>query len=210
MNIKSADWRRQLRINDRRSKVVIILFILIYLMIGFLIDLYLQSGTIYSNAEVVYIPIGETFKNLITFKIFPIATVITGLVAMVSIFITFAYHDKLMLLGTSYREITPETAKSLEERQLYNVVEEMKTASSLDYMPKVYLIEANYMNAFASGYSEKSALIAVTRGLLSKLERDELQAVMAHELSHIQHHDIKLTLMATVLSNIMLIAIDFL
>ena len=75
-------------------------------------------------------------------------------------------------------------------------------------MPKIYLIDADYMNAFASGYSEKSALIAITRGLLNKLDRNELQAVIAHELTHIRHHDIKLTLMASVLSNIMIIILD--
>ena len=58
------------------------------------------------------------------------------------------------------------------------------------------------MNAFASGYSEKSAMVAITRGLMEKLNRDELQAVMAHELSHIRHLDIKLTLMASVLANL--------
>jgi len=64
------------------------------------------------------------------------------------------------------------------------------------------------MNAFASGYSERSAMIAVTNGLLEKLDRDELQAVIAHELSHIRHGDIKLTLVASILANIMLIVLD--
>jgi heat shock protein HtpX len=115
----------------------------------------------------------------------------------------------LRLLGTNYREITPEAA-SLQEKQLYNTVEEMKVAAGLHYMPRVFLIEADYMNAFASGYSEKSAMIAITKGLLEKLDRAELQAVMAHELSHIRHLDIKLTLMASVLSNLMLMLIDIL
>jgi len=75
-------------------------------------------------------------------------------------------------------------------------------------MPKVYLIEADYMNAFASGYSEKSAMVAITRGLIQKLNRAELQAVMAHELSHVRHMDIKLTLMASVLANLILIVLD--
>ena len=113
-----------------------------------------------------------------------------------------------MLLGTNYHEVTSNNARSLEEKQLYNVVEEMKTAAGLRFMPKVYIINADYMNAFASGYSEKSALVAITRGLMQKLNRAELQAVMAHELNHIRHHDIKLTLMASVLSNLMLMAID--
>ena len=49
-------------------------------------------------------------------------------------------------------------------------------------MPKIYIINADYMNAFASGYSERSAMVAITKGLLEKLDRDELTAVMAHEL----------------------------
>ncbi len=66
------------------------------------------------------------------------------------------------------------------------------------------------MNAFASGYSEKLAMVAVTKGLLYKLDRSELGVMMAHELSHIRHMDIKLTLMASVLANILLIAVDIL
>lgn len=113
-----------------------------------------------------------------------------------------------MLLGTEYREITPESAQNIKEKQLYNAVEEMKIAAGLHYMPRVFVIEADYMNAFASGYSEKSAMIAITQGLLEKLNRSELQAVIAHELSHIRHLDIKLTLMASVLANIIVIVLD--
>ena len=116
----------------------------------------------------------------------------------------------IMLLGTEYYEITPESARNLNEKQLYNVVEEMKVAAGLRYMPKVFLIEADYMNAFASGYSEKSAMVAITRGLFEKLDQAELQAVMAHELSHIRHMDIKLTLTVAILSNIILIVLDIL
>src|SRR5436189_6418504 len=84
----------------------------------------------------------------------------------------------------------------------------MKIAAGLQYMPRVFIIEADYMNAFASGYSEKSAMVAITRGLMEKLNRSELQAVMAHELSHIRHNDIKLKLMASVLANLMIMELD--
>ena len=204
------DWRKQLRINERRTKIVIGLFILIYLAIGMLIDLYLHSGSIQTAYGPMYPPLTDVFLNLITLKIIPTATLIMGVIAAISILITFSLHDKLMLLGTEYHEITATNAKNLEEKQLYNIIEEMKTAAGLHYIPKVYIIDANYMNAFASGYSEKSAMVAITRGLMQKLNRSELQAVMAHELSHIRHHDIKLTLMASVLCNLMLIAIDIL
>lgn len=202
--ISATDWRGSLKKNNRRTSFVIGSFLLIYIIIGLLIDLIIYSGD-YPNAS-----LSQLFHALITFTLFPKATLITTIVAIISLLVTFKLYDKLMLLGTEYHEITPSTAKSPEEVQLYNVVEEMKVAAGLGYMPKVYLIEASYMNAFATGYSEKSAMVAITRGLLEKLTRDELQAVMAHELSHVRHGDIKLTLMASVLTNLMLMIIDIL
>jgi heat shock protein HtpX len=197
-----GDWRQQLRRNEHRTYAVMAVFILIYACIGLIIDLYL-------NPVLDQLPITQAIYILLTFKIIPIASLSLSGIAVISILITYALHDRIMLLGTDYHEVTlNKQNNSLEEQQLYNTVEELKIAASLRYMPKIYIIEADYMNAFASGYSEKSALVAITRGLLNKLERSELQAVMAHELSHIRHHDIKLTLMASVLSNIMIIAVD--
>src|SRR5262249_9195471 len=146
---------------------------------------------------------------LVTFKIIPYGTLTMAGGANIFLWITYALHDHIILFGTDYKEITRER-KHLAEKQLNHYVEEMKLAAGLNYMPKVFIIEADFMNAFASGYSEKSAMVAITRGLLEKLDRNELQAVMAHELSHIRHQDIKLTMMASVLSNIMLIAVDLL
>lgn len=151
----------------------------------------------------------QVLEGVFTFQIIPWATIVMLVIAAASIFIMYRLYDRIMLLGTNYVEATSES-DSLALKQLYNVVEEMKVAAGLRYMPKVYLINADYMNAFASGYSEKSAMIAITNGLLKKLNRAELQAVMAHELSHIRHGDIKVTLAASVLSNLMLMAIDIL
>ena len=198
-----ANWRHQLQVNEHRTQMVIAMFIAIYLVVGLFIDVYLHP-------ELSKLPLTQVLMLFVRFQVNPTATLVMGLVALVSIIVAYSLHDKIMLLGTEYREITKDNAKSLADRQIYNVVEELKIAAGLRYMPKIYVIEADYMNAFASGYSEQSALIAITRGLIEKLERDELQAVIAHELTHIRHHDIKLTLMASVLSNIMLIAIDFL
>lgn len=198
-----GNWRVQLQRNERKTRLVIITFILIYLFVGLIVD----SAINLANYQATVLQI---LLALITFKIVPWATIIMTIIAGISLLITYALYDRIMLLGTEYREITPENAKNLQEKQLYHVVEEMKVAAGLKYIPKVYLIEANYMNAFASGYSEKSAMVAITRGLIEKLDRAELQAVMAHELSHIRHHDIKLTLTVAVLSNILLIVIDVL
>ena len=200
----SGDWRAQLRRNERNTRWVIAIFILVYVGVGLIVD------TIILQSQYPRTGLAQCFHALVTLQVVPFATLIMGGIAIVSLFITYAMYDKIMLLGTDSREITPETAGSLQEKQLYNVVEEMKVAAGLQYMPKVFVIEADYMNAFASGYSEKSAMVAITRGLMEKLDRAELQAVMAHELSHIRHHDIKLTLMVAILSNILLIVIDLL
>jgi heat shock protein HtpX len=202
-NAKSIDWRQQLKENERKTKIVVVIFLVIFLGVGLLFDTFLGMGRYHMPAETV-------FQALLTFRIFPIATCIMLVIAGVSLIMTYRLYDKIMLLGTNSHEVTPESAQNHEEKQLYNVVEEMKVAAGMKFMPKVYLIEAQYMNAFASGYSEKSAMVAITRGLVQKLNRSELQAVMAHELTHIRHHDIKLTLTVSVLSNILLMAIDWL
>jgi heat shock protein HtpX len=200
----TGDWRGQLRQNERKTRIIIVTFIALYIFVGLLIDVcILQSH--YPNAS-----LEQIFYALSTFRFVPYATLIMGAIALISLWITYALYDRIMLLGTDSREITLETAKNLQEKQLYNVIEEMKVAAGLAFMPKVFIIEADFMNAFASGYSERSAMVAITRGLMEKLDRAELQAVMAHELSHIRHSDIKVTLTVAVLSNILLIAVDIL
>ena len=196
------DWRNQLKVNARRVNCVLASFVMIYMAVGLLFDIYL-SHTLYQCSP------GESLLLLLSWRITPIATLILVIIAILSILITLAFYDRIMLLGTQYCTINSHS-QSMEERQLYNIVEELKIAAGLRYTPKIYVIDADYMNAFASGYSEKSALIAVTRGLLKKLERGELQAVIAHELSHIKHGDIKLTLVASVLSNLSIIVLDVL
>lgn len=204
-----GDWRTQLKKNERKTRGVIALFIAIYLAVGLIADTFILQ-TSYTHTAQAHLTVGQCLLALITFKVVPYATLLMGAFAVISLWITYIFYDRIMLLGTEYHEVTPETAQSLQEKLLYNVVEEMKVAAGLQYMPKVFIIEADYMNAFASGYSEQSAMVAITRGLMGKLDRAELQAVMAHELSHIRHHDIKLTLMVAVLSNILLIVVDIL
>ncbi|HWP63082.1 MAG TPA: M48 family metallopeptidase [Candidatus Binatia bacterium] len=92
-------------------------------------------------------------------------------------------------------------AKPVDERaapQLMNVVRELSIAANIP-MPKVYLIDDTAPNAFATGRDPAHASIAVTRGLLEKLDREELQGVIAHELSHIRNFDIRFALLVGVL-----------
>lgn len=201
-NVKATDWRGQLRLNQKRTRNVIILFVTLYLLVGLCVDVFIAMQSYRA-------PISVILKALFTGQLIPYGTLIMGGIAVLSLMATYSMYDKIMLLGTEYREVTVDSTGP-EEKRLYNVVEEMKVAAGLQYMPRIYIIEADYMNAFATGYSEKSAMVSITRGLMQKLTRAELQAVMAHELSHVRHADIKLTLTVGVLSNIMLIVVDIL
>lgn len=223
----SMDWRKQLQVNNRRTYVVIALFIILYACVGFLIDLFIHVGGIHAaltgnnptshfatdqitvHRDYLTLSLPETAYRLVTGYYIPWATLIFMGIGVISLLITYAFHNRLMLSGTQYVEARSDSTDP-DLKRLFNVVEEMKVASGMNYMPKVYMIEAQYMNAFATGFNEKSSMIAVTRGLYEKLDRAELQAVMAHELSHIRHGDIKLTLTASVLANLMVMALDFL
>ena len=93
-----------------------------------------------------------------------------------------------------------------EDPELYNVVEELTLASGLP-MPALHVIETPAMNAFATGRDPDHAHIAVTRGLRDRLKRDQLQGVLAHELSHIKNFDIRfMTLMAVLVGTVVMLA----
>jgi heat shock protein HtpX len=105
--------------------------------------------------------------------------------------------DKLVLLSSGAQEI-PQQAPPEQYKQLLNVVTEMTIAAGLP-MPKVYVINDSAPNAFATGRDPKHASVAVTSGLLEKMDREELQGVLAHELSHVRNFDIRFALLVGVL-----------
>jgi heat shock protein HtpX len=102
---------------------------------------------------------------------------------------SFARGPQRVLWAAGAREI--DTPKTDEERQLVNVVEEMAIAASLP-RPRVYLVDDPDPNAFATGHGPDDACVAVTTGLLQKLNREELQAVVAHEMGHVRNLDVRL------------------
>lgn len=102
-------------------------------------------------------------------------------------------------------------AKPLEKSQdpeLYRIVENLSITAGLP-MPKIYLMETSAMNAFATGRDAKHAVVAVTRGLREKLDRAELEGVLAHELSHVGNKDILLSTIVVVLVGLIALLSDF-
>jgi len=127
-----------------------------------------------------------------------IAFVIWGIMTLVAFF----QGDSLLLSVSRARKIKPE-----DNPVLYNVVEEMKIASGLEKMPDVYIIDDPAMNAFATGRDPNHAAVAITSGLLQKLNRDELEGVIGHEMSHIKNRDVRLmSLLAVLLGAIVILA----
>ncbi len=99
--------------------------------------------------------------------------------------VAYFFGDDIVLNVAHATEVTQETAP-----QLYNVTEEMRIAASLPHMPRLFIINDSAMNAFATGIRPERSAIAVTEGLLEELNRDELQGVVAHEMSHIINRDV--------------------
>lgn len=113
-------------------------------------------------------------------------------VALTWLVIGTLFNNGLIRMATGAREVERK-----ENPELYNLLENLCISRGIT-MPRLYIMETPMMNAFASGLFPSSYAITVTRGLLDKLDRDELEAVLAHELSHIMNKDVRL-LIVTVL-----------
>ncbi|MFA6995467.1 MAG: M48 family metallopeptidase [Patescibacteria group bacterium] len=118
-------------------------------------------------------------------------------------FFSYWYSDKMVLVMSKAREVDRGSA-----RELYQLVENLCITAGLP-LPKIYLIDDTAPNAFATGRDQEHAVIAVTTGLVQKLEKSELEGVIAHELSHIGNRDILLATLVTVLVGIIVLLADW-
>ena len=118
---------------------------------------------------------------------------IAAIFALVSTWGGYYYSDKIVLAMSRAREVTAE-----EEPHLHNTVEGLAIAAGLP-KPRVYVIEDTATNAFATGRDPAHAAVAVTRGLLEKMNRAELEGVLAHEMSHVKNYDIRFMTLVSVM-----------
>jgi heat shock protein HtpX len=159
----------QIRSNRVRSTVLVVLMGVLLLAIGYFVGLFFFSNWI---AGVVIALIVWGFMNLIA----------------------VTQGDSILLAVSGARKIEKK-----DHPRLYDVVEEMKIASGLEKMPDIYIIDDPALNAFATGRDAQHASVAITSGLLQKLNRDELQGVIAHEIGHIRNRDVQLMVMLSVM-----------
>jgi heat shock protein HtpX len=161
---------------NRRNSIFLLIIVIAFLAVfGFVIGFSIGYG---SGDEVAF-GIG--------------ALVIAVVIGSLSGVFSYFGGDKLVLASSNAREVTAEQAP-----QLYNVVNEMAIAAGIP-MPRVYIIDDPSPNAFATGRDPKHSSVAITTGLLNKLNREELQGVLGHEMSHIRNYDIRFTLIVGVM-----------
>ncbi|MFA5801077.1 MAG: zinc metalloprotease HtpX [Thermoleophilia bacterium] len=129
--------------------------------------------------------------------------VIAVVIAVAMSLTSYYSGDKIALATSHARKVTHEEAP-----QLFNVVEEMAIASG-NPMPAVYIIDDSAPNAFATGRNPEKSSIAVTQGLLDKMNRDELQGVIAHEMSHVRNYDILFATLVGVMVGAIALMADF-
>ena len=165
----------QVKSNQTRSTVLIAAMAVLLLLLGYFIGWY--------------------FFNNGIIGLF-IAFVIWAIMSLVAYF----QSDSMLIAMSGGIKISRD-----DYPQLYNVVEEMKIASGLEAMPNIYIIYDQALNAFATGTRPDKASVAITSGLLQKLNRDELQGVIGHELAHIKNRDVLLMSICSVMLGIIVI-----
>ena len=133
---------------------------------------------------------------------------IVALCAAIALSLGSYFAGDQLVLGVSGAKEVDRANPPDEYRQLINVVEEMRLAGGLP-PPKVYVIDDTAPNAFATGRDPKHASVAATTGLLAKLNREELQGVIGHELSHVGNYDIRFALLVGVLVGGIALLSDF-
>ena len=116
------------------------------------------------------------------------------LFSIVSAFMSYYNCDKIVLSMNKARPATEE-----EFKKLNNILDSLIVSSGLEHRPKLYVVEDNQPNAFATGRDPEHSVICVTTALLDKLNYYELEGVIAHELSHVTNYDIRLSAIVTVM-----------
>ncbi len=167
--------------NIRRSRAIVVVMAMLLVVMGALVG-------------------GAWIGNLEGALVGAVAALMLWLILLL---VSMSGGDQLILMSAGAKRIEKEDAPVL-----WNVVEEMTIASGLGTMPSVHVIDNDMPNAFATGRKPEKSAVAVTTGLLRRLNRDELQGVVAHEIAHIKNYDIRFLTTATVMVGAIVIIAD--
>lgn len=171
MTLVRETFHQQIRQNKVRSILLMAIVVAIFVVLSWFMGFYFAGDP---AGAVWFVPVG-------------------GIIAFVLSVFAFYGGDSMVLGVSRAREVSES-----EEPRLVNVVRELAIAANLPE-PRVYIIEDSALNAFATGRDPEHASVAVTRGLLERLDREELQGVIGHELAHVANYDIRFSLLVGVL-----------
>ncbi len=159
----------QITSNKRKSVIVVIGFLAVWLLAGLVIG---EIGTASTSGAIV-------------------GTVVLGLLGVGAALYAYYLGAPTVLSAMGAHEADPG-----QFQQLYNIVQTLAIGDGLP-MPKVYVIDDPSPNAFATGRDPQHAAVTVTTGLLQTMNREELEGVLSHEMSHIKNYDVRLLLVVT-------------
>ena len=181
--MKYIGLQSQISSNNRKSILLLIAFPL--LLLG-LVWLFFFAINIYLNDEIVSFNIDTVHSGfLYSVPYVTIGVVIWFLIAWFS-------HSSMIQRATGSKPLERK-----ENKRVYNLTENLCISRGMK-MPKIYIIEDDSLNAFASGLSDKTFAVSLSRGIINKLEDDELEAVIAHELTHIINRDVRLLIVSII------------
>lgn len=158
----------QIARNKRNSIIVIVLFLAVWLLAGFVVG------------ELGYGANGGVF-----------GAILLGFLGVCAALFSYFFGSATVLAAVGAKEADPN-----QYQQLYNIVQTLAIGDGVP-MPKVYLMDDPTPNAFATGRDPKHAAVAVTTGLLQMMNREELEGVLAHEMSHVKNYDVRMLLVVT-------------
>src|ERR1700730_3052337 len=162
-----------------------------------------KRRTVYLMSGFAILITGVVVAFDVVFRYGPAFIVIAFVIALILVWGSYFYSDRLTIAASSAREADPN-----EYRQLHDVVEELCIGVALP-KPRVYIVDDPAPNAFATGRNPQHSAIAVTTGLLQVMNRAELEGVLAHELSHIRNYDILISTIAVTLVGFVALLADF-
>jgi heat shock protein HtpX len=179
--MKYFGLQSQIRKNNMNSVLILLMFPLVFYGLTWLFLFFTSMGL--ENEEIGLIDVNRTFLSTIPWITIGIA--VWFLVAWFS-------HTSIINAATNSKPLERK-----ENKRVYNLVENLCISTGMQ-IPQVNIIEDDSLNAFASGINPKTYSVSLSRGIIDKLEDDELEAVIAHELTHIRNRDVRLLIISIV------------
>lgn len=213
----NTDFLRAIRKNKRNCALLVIFLILIMAVLGYLLGFFIEAQIMPHGYQSYY---DQPYQLNSAYPGYPQDQQVISLFELSNMGLNFAFiaillsliwvgvsiflGGRIILSSANAREVS---INDPDYAMFNNVIQEVSIAAGIS-PPKAYIIETEALNAFATGFSPENSAVAITRGLLTKLNRDELQGVIAHEIGHIINYDIRYQTMVSSMVGMIILLSD--